>query len=74
MRPVYCALSILLSVCAAYPSVDVTVVLQFDDRYSELSIGEMKTKLKRWSETLAWCSVGAASISSLRPQPFPGWL
>jgi hypothetical protein len=44
MRPVYCALLILLPVCIAYPRVGVTVVLQFDDRYSELSIDEMKTE------------------------------
>jgi hypothetical protein len=43
MRPVYCAL-ILLPVCAAYASVNVTVVLQFEDRYSELSIREMQAE------------------------------
>ncbi len=43
MRPVYCAL-ILLPVCAACASVSVTVVLQFEDRYSELSIREMQTE------------------------------
>ena len=44
MRPVYCALLILLPVCTAYPSDSVAVVLQFEDRYSELSIVEMKTE------------------------------
>ena len=43
MRPVYCAL-ILLPVCAACASVNVTVVLQFEDRYSESSIREMQTE------------------------------
>jgi len=43
MRPVYCAL-ILLPVCAACTDVGVTVVLQFEDRYSELSIREMKAE------------------------------
>ena len=42
MRPVFCAISVLLFAQPACPDSDVTVVLQFEHPYSELSIGEMK--------------------------------
>jgi len=73
MRPVYCALLILLPVCTAYPSDSLAVVLQFEDRYSELSIGEMKAEaqalVKDSGIVLSWRRMD----SSLRPKRFPGW-
>jgi hypothetical protein len=42
MRPVFCALLLLLSARVAHPSSEVTVVLQFEKPYSEQSIREMK--------------------------------
>jgi hypothetical protein len=72
MRPVYCALLILLSVCAAYPSVDLTVVLQFDERYSELSIGEMKTEaqalVRDSGVVLRWRRIDQLSSSTAFPR------
>ncbi len=72
MRPVYCALLILLFVCAAYPRVAVTVVLQFDDRYSELSIGEMKTEaqalVKDSGVVLSWRPIDRLSSSEAFPR------
>ena len=72
MRPVYCALLILLSVCVAYPSVGVTVVLQFDDRYSELSISEMKTEaqalVKDSGVVLSWRRMDRLSSSEAFPR------
>jgi hypothetical protein len=72
MRPVYCALLILISVCAAYPSVGVTVVLQFEDRYSELSIGEMKTEaqalVRDSGVVLSWRRMDQISSSTAFPR------
>jgi hypothetical protein len=72
MRPVYCALLILLPVCVAYPSVGVTVVLQFDDRYSELSIGEMKAEaqvlVKDSGVVLSWRRMDRLSSSDAFPR------
>jgi hypothetical protein len=42
MRPVFCALSIILLAQPACPDSTVTIVLQFEHPYSQLSIGEMK--------------------------------
>jgi hypothetical protein len=42
MRPVFCALLIFLFAQPACPDSTVTIVLQFEHPYSELSIGEMK--------------------------------
>jgi hypothetical protein len=72
MRPVYCALLILLPVCAAYPRVGVTVVLQFEDQYSELSIGEMKTEaqalVKDSGVVLSWRRMDQLSSSAAFPR------
>src|SRR5579859_3969021 len=72
MRPVYCALSILFSVCAAYPSVGVTVVLQFEDRYSELSIREMKSEaqalVKDSGVVLTWRRMDQLTSSAAFPR------
>jgi hypothetical protein len=72
MRPVYCALLILLPVCAAYPSVGVTVVLQFEDRYSELSIGEMKMEaqalVRDSGVVLRWRRMDQLSASDAFPR------
>jgi len=43
MRPVYCAISIILFAQPACPDSTVTIVLQFEHPFSELSIGEMKS-------------------------------
>jgi hypothetical protein len=42
MRPVFCALSIILFAQPACPDSTVTIVLQFEHPYSQLSVGEMK--------------------------------
>jgi hypothetical protein len=72
MRPVYCALLILLRVCAASPSVGVTVVLQFEDRYSELSIGEMKMEaqslVRASGVELTWRRMDEISSSEAFPR------
>jgi hypothetical protein len=72
MRPVCCALLILLPVCTAYPSDGVTVVLQFDDRYSELSIGEMKTEaqalVRSSGVVLSWRRLDQLSSSEAFPR------
>jgi hypothetical protein len=72
VRPVYCALLILLPVCVAYPRVSVTVVLQFDDRYSELSIGEMKTEAQALVSdsgvALSWRRIDQLSSSESFPR------
>jgi hypothetical protein len=72
MRPVYCAVSILLLVCAAHASVGVTVVLQFDGRYSELSIGEMKTEaqavVRESGVVLSWRRMDKLSSSEASPR------
>jgi hypothetical protein len=72
MRPVYCALLILILVCAAYPSVGVTVVLQFEDRYSELSIGEMKLEaqalVRDSGVVLSWRRMDQLSSSAAFPR------
>lgn len=47
MRPVYCALLLLLAARSAYPGSGATVVLQFEHRYSDISIGEMKTEAQK---------------------------
>src|SRR5260370_34129595 len=44
MRPVFCAMLILLSVCSAVAGSQVTVVLQFERLHSEHSILEMKAE------------------------------
>lgn len=47
MRPVICALLVLLtSACSAFATTRVTIVLQFDGRHSERSIGEMERELQ----------------------------
>jgi hypothetical protein len=72
MRPVNCALWILLPVCAAYPSVGVTVVLQFEDRYSELAISEMKSEaqalVKDSGVALSWRRMDQLSSSAAFPR------
>jgi hypothetical protein len=72
MRPVYCALLILISVCAAYPSVRVTVVLQFEDRYSERSVAEMKVEaqalVKDSGVVLSWRRMDQLSSSQSFPR------
>ena len=72
MRHVYCALLILLLVCAAHASVGVTVVLQFDDRYSELSIGEMKAQaqalVRESGVVLSWRRIDKLSSSDASPR------
>ena len=47
MRPVFCALSIILFAQPACPDSTVTVVLQFEHLYSDLSIAEMKAMAQR---------------------------
>ena len=72
MRPVYSAFLILLSVCVAYPSVGLTVVLQFDGRYSELSIGEMKAETQALvgysGVILSWRLIDTVSSSEAFPR------
>jgi hypothetical protein len=72
MRPVYCALLILLPVCAASPSVGVTVVLQFEDRYSAISIGEMKREaqalVRACGVELTWRRMDELSSSEAFPR------